>query len=203
MYPCIIILHAVSTSKTVHLNQGFLMADTKTWIDVADTAVKIGLGALLGGAFAVWVAFLNNKSQASKVYLERKRCIIESVVGEVDLFHGAAAFYWANLSNAVFKRDSNNRLSHAETEELKKLEQQLFEGFKSLGGCSSKLLLIGEGEAETKLRGMRNAIDDFFRVANIENKKCTTAALDGHKKTIQEKREELYLALSKSFARSV
>jgi len=42
------------------------MADTKTWIDVADTAVKIGLGALLGGAFAVWVAFLNNKAKPVK-----------------------------------------------------------------------------------------------------------------------------------------
>ncbi len=179
------------------------MQDAKNWLNVVDTAVKIGLGALLGGAFGVWVAWLNNRSQSSRGYLEKKRSILESILADVESFFGATTLYWANLTNAVFKRDQGNRLTEAESKELRKLEQELFESFKVVGSCSAKLLLIGEEAAEIKLKELRDVIDAFFRIGNIENKTSTVVALEKHREFMAVKRREFYLALSISFKSSV
>jgi hypothetical protein len=176
---------------------------TTTWINVADTAIKIGLGALIGGAFGIWVALVNNRSQSSRTYLEKKRSILESVLADVESFLGATIMYWANLSNAVYKRDKGIRLTEADTKELKKLEQALFESFKLLGSCSAKLLLIGEEVAEAKLKELRTTVDDFFQIANVENPKATESTLSKHRELIGARRTEFYRAAGESFKKSV
>jgi hypothetical protein len=177
------------------------MADPKTWIDVADDAVKIGLGALLGGSFAVLVARLNNRSQIARSLLEKRREIIESVLTDIDSFTTAASVYWANLSNAVFKRDQKEFLSPEDLGQLKELEQALFESFTISGRCSARLLLIGEREAAKKLRDLRGTVDGFFRIGNIRSDSCTASALEEHKKLMLQERDGFLLALSKSFER--
>ena len=166
---------------------------------MADTAVKIGLGALIGGAFGVWVAWLNNRNQSSRSYLEKKRSILESVLADVESFFSATTLYWANLANAIFKRDQGNRLTEGESKELKKLEQGLFESFKVVGSCSARLLLVGEVAAEIKLKELRDEIDAFFRIGNVDNKSSTVVVLEQHKERIASKRKEFYLALGTSF----
>ena len=49
---------------------------TLTWIQVADDAIKIGLGALIGGLFTWIVARHNNKSAIKKLQFERKAQIL-------------------------------------------------------------------------------------------------------------------------------
>lgn len=82
--------------------------------------MKIGLGALLGSGFAVWVAWLNNRSAVARSFLEKRRGIIESILSDVDSFTTAASIYWAVLNSAVFKRDQKDFLSPEELEKLKK-----------------------------------------------------------------------------------
>ena len=173
-----------------------------TWINVADTAVKIGLGALIGGAFGVWVALLNNRSQSSRGYLEKKRIILEAVLADVESFLSATTLYWANLANAIYKRDQGHKLTDADSKELSKLEQSLFESFKVVGTSSARLLLIGEEPADMKLRELHDAVDAFFRIGNVDNKKTTLDALDKHKELISSKRKEFYMALGGSFKSS-
>jgi hypothetical protein len=177
------------------------MADPTTWIDVADNAVKIGLGALLGGAFAIWRARVSNQNQAKKVLLEKKRDKMEKVLEEVDTFFASASVFWADLSNAVYKRENGQKLTTTEAHDLKTLEQRLFEDFKLLGYGSSRLVLIGEEDAEKALQDMRKAVDDFFQIANIDNPKCTQPVLDKHKDCMQTARRAFFDKLSASYRR--
>jgi hypothetical protein len=178
------------------------MADSKTWIDVADTAIKIGMGTLLGGGFAIWRAHLGNQNQARKIYLDKKRELIEKVLDDIDAVYASATIYWANLSNAVFMRDGGRRLTAKETDELNNLERQLFGDFKIFGFCSSRLLLVGEEQAEQSLRDLRNAIDGFFKIGSVANDKCTQEVLQSHRDLIQAKRLELFASLHSAYKRA-
>ena len=122
---------------------------------------------------------------------------------EVESFLSATAIYWANLANAVYKRDQGQRLTDAESKELNKLEQALFESFKVVGSCSARLLLIGEEPAEIKLKELRDVVNAFFRTGNIGNRKTTLDELEKHKEWIGSKRKEFYSALGVSFKRSL
>lgn len=175
--------------------------DAKTWIDVTDTAVKIGMGAFLGGAFAIWRAYVNNRNQAKKSFLDKKREMIERVLKEVDDFYALATVYWANLANAAFKREGGVELTSKEVQDLSELEQQLFVGFKTIGYSSSRLMLIGEKDAEKALQEMRKTIDHFFEIGNIKNSKCTEETLESHKKLIQTARDEFFDTLSIAYRR--
>jgi hypothetical protein len=50
-----------------------------TWIEVADTATKIGLGALISGAAAYMLAKLSHKQNISKELVTKKTSILEEI----------------------------------------------------------------------------------------------------------------------------
>jgi hypothetical protein len=177
------------------------MADPTTWITVADNAVKIGLGALLGGGFAVAVAWLNNKSQEKKAFRERRWLILEGVLESVDGAANAASVFWANLANAIYKRDKQQRPSDVELRELKGLEEKFFAAFTSLNSSGAKLLLLDDADPESKLSDLRAAFDAFFRIASVDNAKCNKEELDAHKTEISQARRAFYQALSQAYRR--
>lgn len=55
-------------------------------LDIVDTAVKIGLGALISGLSTYYVAKHNHAADAKKQFLNRKLGIIEAVTGHFDEF---------------------------------------------------------------------------------------------------------------------
>lgn len=179
------------------------MTDLTTWIDVADNAVKIGLGALIGGAFGVGAAWLNNSIQAKKALNERRRQIIELVIESVDSACNAASLYWSNLGNGVYKRDKGEKLTDSDKTQLDSLQSKFFESFMVLNSSGAKLLLLDEKDAEAQLQELRTALDGFFKIANLDSKKCTPEALTSHKDAISSKRRMFYSALSRAYARSV
>lgn len=166
---------------------------------MADSAVKIGLGALLGGAFGVWVAWLNNKSQVRNGYLERRREILEAVVESVDLAANSASLYWANLANAVYIRDKGEDIPESDLEELKKLENKFFLAFTKLNSSSAKLLMLGETSAEEKLAALRECFNGFFQIANLKNDKCTKQSLIEHKDSMTDTRREFFSQISNAY----
>jgi hypothetical protein len=121
---------------------------------------------------------------------------------DMDAAYASATIYWANLSTAVFMRDEGRTLSLKETDELNRLEQQLFSDFKIFGFGSSRLLLIGEEQAEQSLRDLRNAIDGFFKVGNVANAKCTREVLESQRNLIQARRLELFASLHAAYKRA-
>jgi hypothetical protein len=179
------------------------MADPTTWVDVADNAVKIGLGALLGGGFGLLLASLNNKSQVKKALYERRREILESIVDAVDSTCNAAAVHWATLANAVFKRDTNQRIADADMSELTELERKFFASYTTLNGSAAKLMLLEEAACESKVVALRAALDEFFGIAHVENEKCTKEALESHKSAISAARRDLYSEIGKAYKRAV
>jgi hypothetical protein len=171
------------------------------WPEVADTALKIGLGALLGGAFSVVLARLNQRHDLRKLALERRWNLLQEAQSEITLFGSLVSQFWAGVRNAVYLRASGKPLTVQQTEELEKLERLVFEGFAGLGVPRSKLLLLGEKGANQALDRMRHSCDAFFRIASLENVQCTGEGLDKAKESISEARDALYDAMAQAYAR--
>jgi|GEM_PF-2451336 len=55
-------------------------------LDIVDTAIKIGLGALISGVSTYYITKQNHATDAKKQFLNRKLGIIEAVTGHFDEF---------------------------------------------------------------------------------------------------------------------
>ena len=174
------------------------MAD---WASVADTAVKIGLGALIGGWFTIWTLRLNQRHDLVKQRLERRFNLLQEAQLEVSGFAGIMSTYWANTRNAAHIRDRDGGASEAMRQELEEEEKKVFTAFADLSTSRGKILLVGEKEACAALAQLHEACSSLFRIAHIDSEKCTVAALDEARKNIEQRRADFYDRMAEAFAR--
>ena len=111
-----------------------------TSLEVIDSAVKIGLGALITGIGSYFVARLNlEKDRAAK-----RREVLEDVAGQVEelfqLFITSMQYYGDQVSDAEH-------------------EEKFDKAKKDLPSVEAKLLLLGEKRA---LKSFRNLRDEIF-----------------------------------------
>lgn len=176
------------------------MAD---WVAVADSAVKIGLGALIGGGYGIWNLLLNHRHEFSRAHYERRAALLQEVQLEVSAFGGIVATFWASLMNAVFLRDTGAVVTPKVRTDLKALEDSVFAGFAALATTRGKLLLLGEHESEKALASLKDRCDEFFRIAHLDNPKCTTQELDRLKAAIVKDRTALSQHIAAAYARKL
>jgi len=177
------------------------MADPKTWIDVADTAVKVGLGALIGGGFSYLLTRLNHDRESIKEYAKRRLNNIELAFEEINEFSKIISLYWANLANGIFKKEKGT-LTKDDKGSLNDEEQHLFESFSLLNGARTKLVLLAETKSVEKLDQYKTACEDFFKIANIDGKNCTKRNLTEHKEKMIHSRDKLLEAMSKTYGKN-
>ena len=65
-----------------------------TPVEIIDTAVEIGLGALISGAAAYWIARLNHDREMEKERTRRRRELFESIAEQVERFTHATLKYY-------------------------------------------------------------------------------------------------------------
>jgi uncharacterized protein (DUF4213/DUF364 family) len=161
-----------------------------TWIAVADDAVKVGLGALIGGGIGIIATYLSQRRESTKHYNDKKREQLLDVALQFDKFYAALGIYWANIRNAAFKKESEanlgkkDLLSKKEKAAIAKAEAVFFESFPILSQCNTKLLLIGDKESSKKLSSFRETADQFFKESHVDNEKSTQMNLDNYQKKL-------------------
>lgn len=57
------------------------------WIELIDTAIKIGLGAIVGGGFSIWTFKLQAKDKNNKFFLEKEYGLILESLENIYHFH--------------------------------------------------------------------------------------------------------------------
>lgn len=178
------------------------MADPVTWAQVASDAVKIGLGAVVGGGFGVWLALLNNRQQVARDFHARKRRLLEKVVSEFDEFFKDLTLFATSLRNASYIKHSGQVIPPTDLEELDGLEKKLFLSFTILASVSSRLLLLGEVGSNTAIERVREKASDFFKIATLENVKCNEESIAAFVKDIRRLREEFLSKIAEPYSRS-
>lgn len=169
------------------------------WPDVADSAVKIGLGALLGGGFSLVLAWLNYRRNLGRDYFKRRRELLEKLVGDLDHFYRGVSLFRSSLQNLLFKKNSEQTISADDLKAIKVLEEKVYIGFSDLYTVRSTLILLDEDALEKHVERFIRQASAFFKIASIENQKLTEERIIKYKNNLDSRRKKILSGLSVAY----
>jgi len=139
-----------------------------TWLEVVDSAVKIGLGALIAGLSALFLAKAQHRNSLDKVRSEREFQLLREVAEKVERFTHAALKYWALAAD--WHRALRKDPEAAKSKALRAAQDELFERFNDVTAAEATLLLIGQEDAQAQLRTYGEYVVGYRKaVANISD----------------------------------
>ena len=169
-------------------------------LSIVDTAVKIGLGALISGVATYWVTKLNHENDIAKTKLKRQRELIEEIAGQTEEFSSATLKYWAYMVEHVRYAERDKPAPDHLPTRIKSAETELFDKFSQLASAEGKLILLGSTKAQELLRDYGEYIKEFRRVAWHGNTSLKEADLDTFRSNILIKRKKLYEEIRAAYA---
>jgi len=121
-----------------------------TWIEVVDSAVKIGLGALITGIIAFVLSTTQHRNDRKKSKVAREFEMLKEVAEKVESFNHVALKYWALATDWRRKLELDRSL--VKPKSLLDAQKDLFNSFSELTNAESLLLLFGYENAQIALR---------------------------------------------------
>jgi hypothetical protein len=170
-----------------------------TPLEVVDTAVKVGLGALISGFATYWTASRKTKDDLARERLLRHQTLIESTAEQVEVFSHLVLRYWAFMVELVRYRAQKISWPPSRQTELDKTKTDLFNAFSGMTSAESKLLLLGHTEAQLLLREYGEYVRDFRRRAYDGNTALTESELDEDRRKLLDLRGRLYASLGAAY----
>src|SRR5690554_3023007 len=170
-----------------------------TWIEIADTAIKIGLGAAISGASAFLINRQSHNKSLEKENYSRNKETLESVALSIEELTHALLKYWSYILDWAKNNEKGVQASKEKTDSITELRGDVFNLFKGLTNSEGRLLLIGCVEQQKKLREYGTLISEFYRYASRNNEQMQSSELEAWRAKILEAREQLYSSLNKSY----
>jgi hypothetical protein len=172
-----------------------------TSLEILDTAVKVGLGALITAGSGYVLARLNHTREAEKERIRRRRELLEKIAEQVETFSHAALRYWALVTEwaRYEEREKDmpeDRLTMAEDARL-----ELFNAFRELTSAEAKLLLLGENTAQTLLRDYGEGVRSMARDGYIGKQRLSEKQMVEHRTAFLANRAALFTKLSEVYRR--
>jgi hypothetical protein len=171
-----------------------------TPIDVVDTAVKIGLGALISGLATYAVTVRGHRGELEKERLRRRRELLEAVATDVQSFSHALFKYWALVVELVRVRASGTDLEPERDEVFSQVREELFHAFGNLTSAEARLLLLGEKKPQKLLRELGEAARGFRGKAHRDNWDLNEDYLKEQRELLLKAREAFFDDLSTAYA---
>ncbi len=179
------------------------MPDLTTWQVVADNAVKIGLGALIGGGLTILGTWQSHKLRRLSELEKEKREKLEKILKDFESFNSIFNKYWSDLAVLIDKKEDNKRITDKELESLNELRSNLYESFSIFNSCRAMLLLIGADNIEKKMTAFGIIADDLFEKLFFDSEECNSQFLNKEKQRIEKVRPQVYLAFQSEYKKGV
>ena len=170
-----------------------------TWIEIADTALKIGLGAAISGVSAFFINRQTHNKSLEKENYSRNKETLESVTLCIEELTHALLKYWSHVLEWAKNNEKGVQASKEKTDYITELRGDVFNLFKGITNSEGRLLLIGCVEQQKKLREYGALISEFCRYASRSNVEMQSLELEAWRTKILEAREQLYSSLNKSY----
>lgn len=139
-----------------------------TWLEVADSAVKIGLGAIIAGLSALALAKAQHRNTLDKARIDREFQLLKEIAEKVERFTHSALKYWALAADwhRALRKDPSAKRS----DQLKHIQNELFDRFNDVTAAEASLLLMGQETAQSELRTYGEFVVSFRKsVANASD----------------------------------
>lgn len=118
-----------------------------TNLEIVDTAVKIGLGALISGVVAYLIARLNHAKEIDKEYIKRRRDMVQSIAAEFQSCHQRQMELFIRINRAIEARKSGRSVTQIEADAIAGLLQEIIPITREVTNTAARLRLLGEVEA--------------------------------------------------------
>jgi len=162
-----------------------------TLLEVIDSAVKIGLGALIAGVSALFLSRSQHNRDLSRAKSDREFEILKDVAEQTERFTQAALRHWALATDAHRLRRQEKPLSERKEANLAESNDTLFNIFHELTSSEAKLLLLGKRDAQRALRSYGEMVIAFRRSAMNDSEIMSDPAIDTWRTNILKTREHL------------
>jgi hypothetical protein len=170
-----------------------------TSIDVVDSAVKIGLGAMISGLATYWLAKTNHDKTIEKERAQRRRDLLEAAAQQVASLDQAVLRYWQTLMSWIELTPAES--PSPEGADLARLRgDEISEASKDFTSVEAKLLLLGEVKCNELFREYARSITVYQLSAAID-RTLQGDELRKYRQQLREKREKFFAELSKAYKR--
>ncbi len=169
--------------------------DSSTFIQLTDTSLKIGLGALIA-ALVAWLVLWRVGQPNNTSRENRRLLILEDVSAQV----GAVTHIFAKYSSLVIESiQFGDRWPSARRQELDSVNTDLVNEFRKLADAEAKLLMLGEKNLERSLRLYGAKIAVFRKQVYVCRKDITHEQITTLKMGVHQVREQFYDMLSRKY----
>ncbi|PKG79872.1 hypothetical protein CXF80_17025 [Shewanella sp. Actino-trap-3] len=172
----------------------------KEWIDVADTAVKIGLGSLITGVFTYIGVKFSHKSEKGKFMLEHKTKLLEQIAEDVETYFAAWDSYISRISGIARSRKNNEKeyeeLSKAQKSSVKEKDSNLIESWPRRESAISKLRLMKSVKASKALSSCKGLEKEMRDMIVFDKVMPTYEEADKYRKRVIDKKKEVHKELA-------
>ena len=164
-----------------------------TGLEILDTAIKIGLGALITGIIAFLNQKTNIKASISKDKLEYNRKTLTQISSDIEEINHLVLKIWA-----IFEFETKQgHIDKSKTlERLDPLRNNLFNDFHLLSKNEGLLLLHDYTQQQEKLRVYGELLGKFNSYTLFRNGSINVEATANFKVEMLEARKNLYLSLN-------
>lgn len=173
------------------------------WFQVVDDAIKIGLGAIVGGFFAWFVARENNKSTIRRLQFERRSKILSDAAQVLEA-HFQSFYKYSNrlcvIEDAI-KRSLPEEMVRKLYSDGQNLQSKMYEKMHDNLIAQSQLMLLGETKCREKADELITAINNADEQFKFDGKTFDVSRFDEISKMIRRTREAFYEEMGKAFNR--
>lgn len=136
----------------------------KEWVDVVDTAVKIGFGSLITGVFAYLGIRQSSRSEKEKYILSHRINLIETIAGNIEAHIHAVDMFWALASGiARNQRDAGSQDRTLSSDRISRLRER---NKVMTGSWESREFAI----ARLRVMGASAVVDSLYDFKTVEKK---------------------------------
>ena len=171
--------------------------DMQTFIQLTDTSLKIGLGALIAALIA-WFILWRSAHLQNAPRENRRLQILEEVSAQV----GTVTHIFAKYSSLVVESiQFGDRWPTSRRQELEAVNTDLVNEFRKLADAEAKLLMLGEKNLERSLRLYGAKIAVYRKQVYVCRKDITHEQINTLKLGVTQVREQFYDMLSRKYDR--
>ena len=172
-----------------------------TWIEVTDTAVKIGLGALITATSGFVLLWKNHKHEIKKERWRRAQDTLEEISREFELVHNhlvarASTNFYTQKSIESINKMLGNEIEDT-NKQIDRILKQTRDDFLGLYTLEGKLLLLAGKDEEKLLREYRLTATKLEDIAITS--KDVVERLRPVVNELHQKREIFYESISKLY----
>lgn len=172
--------------------------DMETLLQLTDTSLKMGVGAVIAAACGWWMMRRQNNAQFDNLRENRRLQILEEVSTRVGMVSHCFAKYSSLVVESI---QFGERWPLPRRQELEAVNTELVNEFRKLADAESRLLMLGEKHLERTLRLYGARIAVYRKQVYVGRQDITPEEITSLKAAVHQVREQFYDMLSRKYDR--